>query len=97
METTLLKLTNMKKTFSEKIKTWWNNRKINSNIFGALTTVQVRDKIDFSWTKSIKTVIQKIVFFILKFAGIAGIMFGILFILGFLIGMKAEMKKNKNK
>ena len=84
-------MTNMKKTFSEKIKTWWNNRKINSNIFGALTTVQVRDKIDFSWTKSIKTVIQKIVFFILKFAGIAGIMFGILFILGFLIGMKAEM------
>ena len=35
--------------------------------FGALIAVQYRDKVDTSWTRSVKTIIQKVVFIVLKF------------------------------
>ena len=44
----------------------------------ALIAIQYRDKNDTSWTKSAKTIIQKVVFFILKFGIITGGTFGLL-------------------
>ena len=66
--------------FSEKLNAFWQkilsffkkdekgkqNLKVHSK-FSALIQVQYRDKVDTGWTKSIKTIIQKTVFFILKF------------------------------
>lgn len=49
-----------------------------------LTFFQLKDKIDFSWTKSRKTLIQTIVFGILKFVVVGGISFGLLFLLSFI-------------
>ena len=48
-----------------------------------LTLLQLRDKIDFSWTKSKKTLIQTIVFGILKFAIVVALTFAVLFLLTF--------------
>ena len=50
----------------------------------SLTLFQLKDKLDFSWVKSKKTLIQKIVFGILKFVLLAGITFGLLFIFTFI-------------
>ena len=49
-----------------------------------LTLFQLKDKIDFSWTKQTKTVIQRIVFGILKFIIVVGITFAFLFLLSFI-------------
>ena len=46
-----------------------------------LTLFQLKDKLDFSWVKSKKTLIQKIVFGILKFLLVGGITFGLLYVL----------------
>ena len=46
-----------------------------------LTLFQLKDKIDMSWMKSRKTLIQTIVFSVLKFVAVAVIVFGILFLL----------------
>ena len=46
-----------------------------------LTLFQLKDKIDMSWMKSRKTLIQTIVFSVLKFVAVAAIVFGILFLL----------------
>lgn len=67
--------------FSRKIKSIWmkflsffkkdstpGSKKLKMHSkFGALVAIQYRDKIDTSWTKSIKTIIQKVVFSVLKF------------------------------
>ena len=44
----------------------------------ALISIQYRDKVDTSWTYSFKTILQKVVFSVLKFAIIFGVVFGIL-------------------
>ena len=46
-----------------------------------LTLLQLRDKIDFSWVKSIKTLIRTIIFGILKFAVVVAIAFAVLYLL----------------
>ena len=46
-----------------------------------LTLFQLKDKIDMSWMKSKKTLIQSIVFGILKFAIVAVVTFAILYAL----------------
>ena len=46
-----------------------------------LTLFQLKDKIDMSWMKSKKTLIQTIVFGVLKFLVVAGIVFGVLYLL----------------
>ena len=48
-----------------------------------LTFFQIKDKLDFSWVKSKKTLIQKIVFGVLKFVIVAAIVFALLFLLTF--------------
>ena len=49
-----------------------------------LTWLQLKDKIDFSWVKSTKTLIQRIVFGILKFAAVVAITFAVLYLLVFI-------------
>lgn len=49
-----------------------------------LTMFQLKDKVDFSWLKSRKSLIQSIVFGLLKFIVIGGIAFGLLFLLSFI-------------
>ena len=46
-----------------------------------LTLFQLKDKIDMSWMKSKKALIQSIVFGILKFALVAAVVFGVLYAL----------------
>ena len=46
-----------------------------------LTLLQLRDKIDFSWAKSIKTLIRTIIFGIIKFAVVTAIAFVVLYLL----------------
>ena len=46
-----------------------------------LTLFQLKDKIDLSWMKSKKKLIQTIVFGLLKFIVVAGIVFGVLYLL----------------
>ena len=46
-----------------------------------LTLFQLKDKIDMSWMKSRKKLIQTIVFGLLKFIVVAGIVFGVLYLL----------------
>ena len=46
-----------------------------------LTLFQLKDKIDMSWMKSKKTLIQTIVFGLLKFLVVTGIVFGVLYLL----------------
>ena len=46
-----------------------------------LTLFQLKDKIDMSWMKSRKRLIQTIVFGLLKFIVVAGIVFGVLYLL----------------
>ena len=48
-----------------------------------LTLFQLKDKLDFSWIKSKKTIIQTIVFGLMKFVVVAGIAFALLFLLSF--------------
>lgn len=47
----------------------------------ALTLFQLKDKLDFSWAKKPKTLIQKIVFGIIKFLLVGGITFALLYVL----------------
>ena len=49
--------------------------------FWHLSLLQLKDKIDFSWVKSKKTVIQTIVFGVLKFAVVAVVAFALLYLL----------------
>ena len=49
-----------------------------------LTLFQLRDKLDFSWVKQKKTLIQSIVFGVLKFLIVAALTFGLLFIFTFI-------------
>ena len=49
-----------------------------------LTLLQLKDKIDFSWVKSIKTVIRTIVFGILKFVAVAAVAYLVLYLLNFI-------------
>lgn len=49
-----------------------------------LTFFQLRDKLNLSWVKSKKTLIQRIVFSILEFALLAGVTFGILYLFSFI-------------
>ena len=46
-----------------------------------LTLFQLKDKIDLSWMKSTKKLIQTIVFGLLKFLAVAAVVFGVLFLL----------------
>ena len=48
-----------------------------------LTLFQIKDKLDFSWVKSKKTLIQTIVFGLLRFIVVTAISFAVLFILTF--------------
>lgn len=48
-----------------------------------LTLFQIKDKLDFSWIKSRKTLIQTIVFGLLRFIVVAAISFAVLFLLTF--------------
>ena len=49
--------------------------------FWRLSLFQLKDKIDFSWVKSRKTLIQAIVFGVLKFAVVVGLSFALLYLL----------------
>ena len=49
--------------------------------FWHLSLFQLKDKIDFSWVKSRKTLIQAIVFGVLKFAVVVAVAFGLLYLL----------------
>ena len=49
--------------------------------FWHLSLFQLKDKIDFSWVKSRKTLIQAIVFGVIKFAVVVALTFGVLFLL----------------
>ena len=49
--------------------------------FWHLSLLQLKDKIDFSWVKSKKTLIQAIVFGVLKFAIVAVVAFALLYLL----------------
>ncbi len=51
--------------------------------FWPLVKIQLKDKINLSWINKKSTLIQKIVFGILKFVLVAGITFGILFLANF--------------
>ena len=53
--------------------------------FWPLVMMQFRDKLDMSWVKQKKTLIQKIVFFVLKFLLLGGGVFGLLYLLNFLL------------
>ena len=53
--------------------------------FWPLVMMQFRDKLDMSWAKQKKTLIQKIVFFVLKFLLLGGGVFGLLYLLNFLL------------
>ena len=55
-----------------------------------LSLLQLRDKIDFSWVKSKKTLIQTIVFGVLKFAVVAALTFGVLFLLTYIGFIKTK-------
>ena len=46
--------------------------------FWALVVIQYRDKVDTSWTQSFKTIVQKVVFIIVKFAVIVAAVFVVL-------------------
>ena len=52
--------------------------------FIKLTLFQIKDKLDFSWIKSQKRLIQTIVFSILKFIAVTVVAFGLLFLLSFI-------------
>ena len=52
--------------------------------FWRLSLFQLKDKIDFSWVKSRKTLIQAIVFGVLKFAVVAALTFVLLYLLTFI-------------
>ena len=52
--------------------------------FWHLSLLQLKDKLDFSWVKSKKTLIQTIVFGILKFAIVTGLTFALLYLLTFI-------------
>ncbi len=49
-----------------------------------LTFFQLKDKLDFSWVKSKRTLIQRIVFGVLKFVLVGGLAFALLFLLSFI-------------
>ena len=49
--------------------------------FWPLVLIQLRDKLDFSWTKSAKGIIQKIAFTILSFLIVGGIAFAAMFLM----------------
>ena len=53
--------------------------------FWPLVFMQLKDKLDLSWVKSKKSLIQKIVFSIIKFLLIGAIVFVLLFVLNFLM------------
>ena len=55
-----------------------------------LTLFQLKDKLDLSWTKSRKTLIQTIVFGVLKFAVVVGIVFAVLYLLTFVGFIKSQ-------
>lgn len=59
--------------------------------FGTLIALQYRDKVDMSWTKATKTIIQKLVFIILKFAVIFGIVFAALTIVKLLFMVTTQI------
>ena len=48
-----------------------------------LTLFQLKDKVDMSWMKSKKTLIQSIVFGVLKFLLVVAIVFAVLFALSY--------------
>lgn len=60
--------------------------------FLSLILFQLKDKIDTSWVKQKKTLIQKIVFGVLKFVGVTGVVFGLLYLLtSIMIITKSDM------
>ena len=80
-----------KKSWKEKLSFAKARFKEGWGKFKALVLVQLKDKIDFSWTKQRKTRIQKTVFAILKFLIIAIAVFGILNIVKLLFMIKEEI------
>ena len=50
------------------------------NKFTSLVTIQLRDKLDMAWTRQTKSIIQKIVFFLIKFIITGGAVFAALLI-----------------
>ena len=53
--------------------------------FWPLILIQLKDKLDLSWTKKKKSLIQKIVFSVLKFILVGGAVFGLLYLLSYLM------------
>jgi len=80
-----------KKTFKEKIKDKWSSFKRSFKRFKALVAVQVRDKLDTSWTKQKRSIIRKIVFAIIKFVLIAAVIVAILSIVKTIFMISQEM------
>lgn len=80
-----------KKTFKEKMRDKWSSFKAAFKRFRALVSVQVRDKLDMSWTKQKRTIIRKVVFGLIKFVLIAGIIVAILSIVKVIFMISQEM------
>lgn len=80
-----------KKSWKEKLSFAKARFKEGWGKFKALVLVQLKDKIDFSWTKTRKTRIQKTVFAVLKFIIIAAVVFGILNIVKLLFMIREEI------
>ena len=92
--------------FSLKVKSFWTkflsffkkdkepvkNRPLRMHSrLGALIAVQYRDKVDTSWTHSVKTIIQKIVFIIIKFVLILGAVVGGLIVVSRIFAIQKQI------
>lgn len=91
--------------FSGKIKTVWSKflslfkkdkepgskpLRVHSK-FSALILVQYRDKVDTSWTRSFKTITQKLVFMILKFVVLLAVVVLMLKLVAYIFMIQAEI------
>ena len=91
--------------FSSKVKAVWSkflsffkkdNEKSNKPLkvhsrFFALIAVQYRDKVDTSWTNSFKSIIQKIVFTVVKFVLLMAVVIVALKLVSFIFIIQAEI------
>lgn len=80
----------VKKLFKHEKKDRNESLKMHSP-FRTLIALQYRDKSDMSWTKETKTIIQKIVFSVIKFVLVAGVVFGLLTIIRLLFSVTNEI------
>lgn len=80
-----------KKGLKQRVKEFFSDLKVKMNPFKALVLVQLRDKLDLSWTKQRKTRIQQTVFFIVKFVVVIAAIIAALNIVKLLFSIKEEI------